>query len=102
MRHARDGNEGHHIGGADARVRALVLVQVDQLRGLADAAQRRFAHTFAGAHKRDHRTVVVGVHLLIEQIDFRPGEHRLDDRLDFRASRPSLKLGTHSTIVCMG
>src|SRR5579864_471257 len=40
-RHSLDGNERNHIGGADARMGSLMLVEVDQLRGLARAANRR-------------------------------------------------------------
>ena len=42
QRDALDGNERHHVGGAHARMRALMRVQVDQFGGFADAANRGF------------------------------------------------------------
>ena len=42
-RDAVDRDEGNHIGRADARMRARLPRQVDQLGGFAHAAHRRFA-----------------------------------------------------------
>ena len=96
--HAINRNERHHVGRAHARMRALMLGQINQLRGLAHAANRRFLDRLPLADQRDHAAVVVGIHLAIEQIDA-VDLHRLDDGVHFCLSRPSEKLGTHSTRV---
>ena len=50
------------------RVRALMLVQINQLCGLAHAADRGFRHGIALANQCDNRTVVVGIHLAVQQV----------------------------------
>ena len=50
-------------------MRARVLGEVDQLGGLADAANRSFGYVHRIADQRDHAAVVIGVHLAIEQIN---------------------------------
>ena len=63
----RERDEGHHVGRADARMRARVLVEVDQLgRGL-DGAEGGLFHRFGRARKGDHRAVVVEVGGTVEQ-----------------------------------
>src|SRR5262249_19899871 len=79
---ALDGDEWHHIRRPHTRVRALVLGQINQLRGLADPANNAFLYRFALAHQRDDAAVVIGVHLTIEQvhaIDL----HGIDDGIDY-------------------
>ena len=70
-RHAFDGNEGHDVGRSHARVRALMLGQIDQLGGLSDPTDGGLLNGFAFAHQRDDAAVVVGVHLAIKQVDAR-------------------------------
>ncbi len=78
---AVDGDEGNHIGRAHARVRALMPGQVDQLGGLPHAANRRLLNGFGLADERDHASVVVSVHLPVEQIH--AGDlHGFDDGID--------------------
>ena len=79
---AVNGDEGHHIGCTHARMRALMLGQVDQFRGFADAANRRFLNRFALADQRDDAAVVIGVHLAVEEIDA-GNLHGLDDGINF-------------------
>ena len=62
-------------------MRALVQIEVDQLGGFADAANRRLLNRFALPRDGDHAAIVVGVHLAIEQIDA-GNLHRFDNRLD--------------------
>ncbi len=81
QRDAGDGHEGYDISGSQSRVRTLMVVQVDQFRRLGDAAQRRFAHALSRADKCDHRTVVVGIHLAVEQVNVRPGQNGAHNRL---------------------
>ena len=76
--HAVDGDERNHVGRAHPRVRALVLGQIDQLRSLANAANRRFLNGLSLPHQSDHTTVVIGIHLPVKQIDAR-NLHRLDN-----------------------
>ena len=44
---AFDGNEGNDVGGAHARMRALVLGEVDEFGGLANAANGGLLNGFA-------------------------------------------------------
>ena len=81
-RHPVDGNEGNDVGGAHARMRAGVLRQVDQLGGLADAANRRLGDGLPLADERDDAAIVVGVHLPVEQIHA-GNLHGFDNGIDF-------------------
>ena len=79
---AVDGDEGNHVGRSQPRVRALVMRQVDQFGGLADAANRGLLDRLALACERDHASVVIGVHLAVQQID--AGQlHGFDNGIDF-------------------
>jgi len=79
---AVDGDEWHDVGCAHAGMRALVEVEVDHFRSLADAADGGFLNGLALADQRDDRTVVVGVTFAIEQID--AGDfHGVDDGVNF-------------------
>ena len=62
-------------------MRALLLVQVNQFRRLADAAQSNFPYARARAHQGDDAAVMVRVHFLIEQVNVRPVQKRPDDGL---------------------
>ena len=62
-------NERDDIGCTHARVRPLVLRQVDEFSGFANAANGGFLDGLAFADQRDHATVVIGVHLAIEQVN---------------------------------
>src|SRR5208282_2077911 len=66
---AFDGDEGDDIGCAHARVRAFVIVEVDQLGGLACAEDDGFLNGLAFAGQRDDRAVVIEVALAVEQVD---------------------------------
>ena len=70
MRDAFDGHEWQHVGGADARVRALMLRQIDQAGRRADAAQGGFGDGFGRACQGDHGAIVVGVAVAIEHPGF--------------------------------
>ena len=79
---AFDRNKRNHVGGAHARMRALMLRQVDQLRGLPYPADRRFLNRVAVADQSDHAAVVVGIHLAVEELDTRDF-HGVDNGVDF-------------------
>jgi hypothetical protein len=82
QRDAVNGNEGNHVGGTHAGVRALVAGQVDQLGGLSHAANRGLLDGLPFANQRNHRAVVVGIHLAVEQED--AGDpHGFDNGVDF-------------------
>ena len=79
---AIDRDKWHDIGCAHARVRALMLGEIDQLRGLAYAANGGFLNGLALADQRNHAAVVVGIHLAVEKID--AGDfHGFDNGIDF-------------------
>ena len=80
-RHAVDGDEGNYVCRSHARVRALVAGEVDQLGGLADAANCRLRDGFALANQRDHAAVVVGIHLPVEEVNA-GNLHGFDDGVD--------------------
>ena len=67
--HTVNRNEGHHIGRAHSRMRPLVHIQVDQLRGSPHSANRRLLNRVSLTHQRDHAAVVVRVHLAIQQVN---------------------------------
>jgi hypothetical protein len=95
---AVDRNKGHDIGCSHARVRTLVFGEIDQLGGLPYPANGGFLNGFTLADQGDDRAVVVGIHLAVEEID--PGIFMASTMASTLAgSRPSEKLGTHSTRV---
>jgi hypothetical protein len=61
------GNEGADIGGAHARVLALVLRHVDQLGGLSDQPEGSLDHRVGRPGKGDHRPVGSHTRIDIEQ-----------------------------------
>src|SRR5437763_1749089 len=64
-------DERYHISGPNARMRSLMLVQVNQLRSLACAPNHRLSNIFAVPKQGNYAAVMVGVHLAVEQIDTR-------------------------------
>ncbi len=66
---ARDRHKWHHVCGADARVFAPVLVQVDQLRRLRDRAEGGFFNRRGWAAEGQHGAVVVQVGVPVQQAD---------------------------------
>ena len=92
MRDAVDGDEGNDIGRAHARVRALVLGQVDQLGSLAYAANRGFLNGFPFAGQRDDAAVVIGIHLPVEKINA-GNLHGFDNGIDFGCIAAFRKIG---------
>src|SRR5208337_3045464 len=76
-------DKGHDVGCAHARVRTLMLGQIDQLGGLPYPANGSFLNGIALAYQGDDAAVVVGIHLAIEEID--PGNlHGFDNGINFR------------------
>ena len=90
--HAVDGDEGNYISRAHARVRASVLGEVDQLGGLAHAAQDGFLNGFPLAHQRNDAAIVVGIHLTVEEIDA-GNFHGLDNGIDLGRVAAFRKIG---------
>ena len=97
-----DRNEGNDIRGAHAGMSSLVLAKIDQLGGFAHPADGSFLDGVAVANDRDDAAIVVGIHFAIQEIDtsiFMASTMASTLAL----SRPSEKLGTHSTsVVGMG
>ena len=62
-------DEGADVGGADARVRAGVLVEVDQFGGLGDAAECGLDGDFDRGHEGADGAIVVGVAREVENND---------------------------------
>ncbi len=81
QRRAFDGNERDHIRGSQPGVRARVLRKIDQLGGLAHAANRGLSHVNGIADQRDDTAVVVGIHLAVEQVNA-IHLHSVDDGID--------------------
>jgi hypothetical protein len=54
---------------------APVPGEVDEFHGLFDAAKRRIGHGGRRTRQRDHRTIVVGIRLPIEQRHVRHPQH---------------------------
>jgi hypothetical protein len=63
------GDERTDVGRADARVLALVVVEVYQVAGDADAAKGSLDHVVRPADKGNDRAVVVGVGADVEHLD---------------------------------
>ena len=90
--HAFNRNERHHVGRPHPRMRSLMNIQINQLRGLAHTANRRLLDRFAFAHQRDHAAVVIVVHLAIQQIHA-IHLHGFDDAVYLRLIAPFRKVG---------
>ena len=79
---AVDGDERNYIGCPHAGMRAGMSVQVDEFRGLTDAADGGFLNRFALADQSNHAAIVVGVHLAVQQVD--AGHfHGVEDGVNF-------------------
>ena len=75
-------DERNDVDGADAGMRALVLAQVDQADRRLHRGRERLDQLLRGADEREHRTVVVGVGVHVEEP--RGCRERLAQRLDLR------------------
>ena len=64
-----DRDERDHVGRAHARMRAGMLGEVNQLGGLADAADGSLGNVRRIADQGDDAAIMVGVHLAVEQIN---------------------------------
>jgi hypothetical protein len=77
-----DGHDGHDVGGADARVRTLMLVKVDQFGGFLGGAEESLQHCGWLPRHGEHAAVVVGVGAGVEEQHARRldrGDERVDD-----------------------
>ncbi len=90
--HALNRDKRHDIGGAHARVRALMLGQINQLGGLPYSANGGFLNGFTLADQCDHRAVVIRIHLAVEKIDT-GNFHGFDYGIDFRLVTAFRKVG---------
>ena len=68
-RDARDRDERKDIERSDPRMFPAVRVHVNPLDRDRGPAKRRLGNRFPVANKRDHRTVVIRVHLHVEHAD---------------------------------
>src|ERR1700680_2592813 len=69
---AVDGNERDNVGRSHARVRTLMLRQVEEFGSLAYSADSGFLDGLALADQSDDAAVVVGVHFAVEEINAVP------------------------------
>src|SRR5262249_45259235 len=98
--HTFDWNERNNISCAEARMRSLMSIQVNQLSCLASAPNRGFLNGVAFADESDHTTVVVGIHLAVEKVHA-VELHGLNDGINFgfippfREIRDALHQGLH-------
>ena len=79
---AFDGDEGDHVGRADARVRALLFREVDQGDGLFHRAKGGIGHGGGRTHEGEHAAVVIGIGFAVEQHHLGNGEDGLHDGVD--------------------
>ncbi len=63
-----DGHERDDVGGAEARVGAVVDVEVDEPGGRGDAGEGGLRGRLVGTHEGDHAAVVDGVALAVEHV----------------------------------
>ena len=64
---AFDGDEGHHVGRADARVRALLGGEIDQRDGLLHRAEGGSGHGGGRTDEGEDAAIVIGIGLAIQQ-----------------------------------
>jgi hypothetical protein len=86
-RHARDRDEGDHVGCAHAGMFARVTIEVYEFCGLARGSQSRCDYSFGRGDESDDRAIMVGVGLAIEQHGSGRGSYGCDYFSDdFRAA----------------
>src|SRR5207244_12875103 len=90
-RHPLNGNKRHHVRRAHPRMRSLMHVQINQLRRFANATDGGLLDWLTLADQRDDATIVVGIHLAIEQIDA-VYLHGVNDRINLRFVAPLGKI----------
>ena len=81
-RHALDGDERHHVHGAEARVLAGVRAQVDVSQGRGDQRDDRGLQWSGVAGHRQDRSIVCRVGRGIEDADAVDRSQRLDEGVD--------------------
>ena len=68
QRRVPDGNERDDVGRAHARVLSLVLREIDPLQGDPHGSERRLEGSLGRRHECEHRPVVRGVGLDVEEL----------------------------------
>ena len=86
-RHTFNWDKWDNVGGAQSRVRSLMLIQINQFGRFANTANCSFLHRFPFTHERNDAAVVVSVHFAVEKIDA-VQFHGFDDRVNFRFISP--------------
>jgi SAM-dependent methyltransferase len=81
-----DRDDRHDVGSADARMGALVRIQVDALACAGDAGEQRGDQRILVAHEGEHGAVVIRIRVDVEHLR-RPGE-RARERVDGVAVSP--------------
>jgi len=89
---AVDGDKRDDVGGSHARMRALMLGEVDEFGGLANSADGSFLDGFAIADQGDDAAVVIGIHLAVEEIDS-GNFHGFEDGINFGGVAAFRKIG---------
>ncbi len=82
VRHERD--ERDDVGDADARVDTRVLAQVDQLDRSGDPGEQRLDDRLVVRREREHRAVVIGVRVDVQERDAASRRRRRSPRNDGR------------------
>ena len=93
-------DERQHVGGAAARVRAVMLAHVDQFLGFRRAPESGFDDRLRLAHEGDDRPVrrLAGIH--VQHLHAFHRGNRRHDGVDDRLVPPfAIVLGTHSMIL---
>ena len=91
--HAAEGDEGHHVGRADAGMLALVLRHINELRRLRHASEGGFFHRCGRPHEGDHRAVVIGVYLYVQHPHPAHGRDGLDHLVNDLPTLPLAEIG---------
>ena len=86
-------DEGHHIGRSHSRMYTRVPAQIDSLDRCRDTPQRAFGHRFRRARERNHRTIMIRVHLGAKQQHAWNQRDRLLDGLHDRRVAPFGEIG---------
>ena len=93
QRDAFDRDERDHVGRADARVRALLLRQIDQRDGLLHRAECGIGNRGGRTDEGQHAAVVIGIGFAVQQDHLGDGEDCLNDRVNLAGIAAFRKIG---------
>jgi len=93
QRDTLDRNKRNHVGRADARVRTLLLGQIDQRDGLLHRAERSIGNRGRRTGEGQHAAVMIGIGFTIQQDHLGNGEDCLYDCVNFSGIAAFRKIG---------